>query len=244
MMKIKFAVVVMLMFLLTACGTAKEQTAESKDEKTKSTQEQSGSENPTTNGEYRQLTPGTKDYPKVEMVTSKGTIILELYPDVAPKAVENFLTHSKNGYYEGLSFHRVINDFMIQGGDPTGTGGGGESIFGKDFEDEFSDEVYNLRGALSMANSGPNTNGSQFFIVQKKSVEPDLQQEIEKLGYPEEISKAYSELGGTHWLDNNHTVFGHVIEGLDILDAIAGVEVGAREVPKKPVLIEKINVIE
>ena len=103
----------------------------------------------------------------VVMNTTLGPIKIKLFPDIAPKTVENFLTHAENGYYDGIIFHRVMDDFMIQGGDPTGTGTGGESIYGGSFEDEFSEEVFHLRGALSMANAGPNTNGSQFFIVQK-----------------------------------------------------------------------------
>lgn len=100
-----------------------------------------------------------------------GTIDIKLFPDIAPLAVENFETHAKNGYYDGLTFHRVINDFMIQGGDPSGTGGGGSSIWGESFVDEFSDSARNFTGALSMANIGmPDTNGSQFFIVNAPSV--------------------------------------------------------------------------
>ena len=107
------------------------------------------------------------------MHTSLGDISIRLFPDKAPKTVENFVTHAKNGYYDGLKFHRVINDFMIQGGDPRGNGTGGESIWGDSFEDEFDVELHNLRGALSMANAGPNTNGSQFFIVQCKDTVTD-----------------------------------------------------------------------
>jgi peptidyl-prolyl cis-trans isomerase B (cyclophilin B) len=100
------------------------------------------------------------------MHTSMGDISLRFFPEAAPKTVENFLTHAKNGYYDGLTFHRVINDFMIQGGDPNGNGTGGESIYGESFEDEFSDHLFNIRGSVSMANSGQDTNGSQFFINQ------------------------------------------------------------------------------
>lgn len=102
------------------------------------------------------------------MHTSMGDISIRFFPEAAPKAVENFLTHAENGYYNGQTFHRVANDFMIQGGDPTATGRGGESIWGKSFQDEFDQKLMNLRGALSMANSGPSTNGSQFFINQSK----------------------------------------------------------------------------
>lgn len=101
------------------------------------------------------------------METSEGTIKIRFFPEAAPKTVENFITHAKEGYYNGLTFHRVINDFMIQGGDPLGTGTGGESIYGEKFEDEFSNKLFNIRGSISMANSGPDTNGSQFFINQK-----------------------------------------------------------------------------
>lgn len=108
--------------------------------------------------------------------TSKGDIYLRLFPEAAPKAVENFKTHIKNGYYNGILFHRVAKDFMIQGGDPTATGRGGESIWGQDFEDEFSEKLLNITGALSMANSGVNTNGSQFFINQCISEYSDASQ--------------------------------------------------------------------
>ena len=98
------------------------------------------------------------------MTTNMGQIKIRFFPEVAPKAVENFKTHSKDGYYNGVIFHRVIEDFMIQSGDPNGNGTGGESIWGGSFEDEFSDKLFNITGSLSMANAGPNTNGSQFFI--------------------------------------------------------------------------------
>ncbi len=106
--------------------------------------------------------------PKATLHTTMGDIEIAFFPEYAPKTVENFLTHAKEGYYDGLIFHRVINDFMIQGGDPQGTGIGGESIWGEPFQDELSPQLYNFRGAISMANSGVDTNGSQFFIVQSK----------------------------------------------------------------------------
>ena len=107
----------------------------------------------------------------VTMHTNFGDVKFLMFPEVAPKTVENFTTHAKESYYDGLIFHRVIDGFMIQGGDPTGTGRGGESIWGDAFEDEFSPEAHNFRGALSMANAGPDTNGSQFFIVQAGPVD-------------------------------------------------------------------------
>ena len=108
--------------------------------------------------------------PKATIKTNHGDIVIQLFPEQAPKTVENFITLAKQGYYDGVTFHRVIPEFMIQGGDPTGTGAGGQSSFGAPFEDEFSRELFNFNGALSMANAGPNTNGSQFFIVSATQV--------------------------------------------------------------------------
>ena len=177
--------------------------------------------------------------------TNMGEIKIKLFPEFAPKAVENFTTHAKNGYYNGLIFHRVINDFMIQGGDPLGTGTGGQSIWGHSFEDEFTGELHNLRGALSMANAGPNTNGSQFFIVQAKEVPEDLLDQMRSARedlFPTECIEAYEEMGGTPWLDFRHTVFGQVVEGIDVVDSIANVEVGTADKPLEDVIIETITV--
>lgn len=177
------------------------------------------------------------------MQTNMGDIKIRLFPEVAPKAVENFISHAENGYYDGLIFHRVINDFMIQGGDPTGTGRGGESIYGHSFEDEFDLSARNYRGALSMANAGPNTNGSQFFIVQAKSVDDGLISQMEELanrGFPEEVTENYKKIGGTPWLDFKHTVFGQVFEGMDVVDNIAQIKVGPQDKPVNDVIIEKI----
>ncbi len=127
------------------------------------------------NGVFPQLSSEVLENEKlVEMETTKGMIKIKLFTEYAPKAVENFVKHSEEGYYDGLIFHRVIKDFIIHGGDPNGNGTGGESIYGTPFEDEFSSNLYNIRGALSMANTGANTNGSQFFIVQKKTLDPSM----------------------------------------------------------------------
>ena len=179
------------------------------------------------------------------MHTNMGDIEFKLFPKEAPRAVENFTTHAKNGYYNGIVFHRVIKDFMIQGGDPTATGMGGESIWGENFEDEFDPTLHNLRGALSMANAGPGTNGSQFFIVEAKEVPQNMLSQMRSLsdrGFPEDITKAYEELGGTPWLDFHHTVFGQVISGMDVVEKIAFVPVDERDKPIDDVVIESIEI--
>lgn len=179
----------------------------------------------------------------VVMNTTLGPIKIKLFPELAPKTVENFLTHAENGYYDGIIFHRVIEDFMIQGGDPTGTGMGGESIYGDTFEDEFTMNLFNLNGALSMANAGPGTNGSQFFIVQA-SAAPGSADQMKKGGWPDEIAEAYAEMGGTPHLDQKHTVFGQVIEGMDTVNTIAKVKKGAQDKPVEDVSIESIEILQ
>ena len=175
--------------------------------------------------------------------TNHGDMRIKLFPEHAPKTVANFIALSKDGYYDGVIFHRIIKDFMIQGGDPTGTGMGGESIYGESFEDEFSEELYNVRGALSMANAGPNTNGSQFFIVQNQHL-PYSKKEIARGGWPEPIAEIYAEQGGTPHLDRRHTVFGQLADeaSYEVLDAIAGVETGAMDKPVDDVVIETIEI--
>ncbi len=180
----------------------------------------------------------------ITMSTTLGDIRIRMFPEYAPKAVENFVTHAKNGYYNGIKFHRVIPDFMIQGGDPNGTGMGGESIWGGTFEDEFSPELHNLRGALSMANAGPGTNGSQFFIVQAKDVPAQMLDQMKDLPdhFPAECAEAYAKLGGTPWLDYRHSVFGQVVDGMDVVDAISAVKTGRNDMPVDDVLINSITV--
>ncbi len=176
--------------------------------------------------------------------TNMGDISVRLFSDLVPKTVENFVTHAKNGYYNGIIFHRVINNFMIQGGDPTGTGRGGESIWGRSFKDEFAVELHNVRGALSMANAGPNTNGSQFFIVQSKEIDSSLLSQMKNIpdSFPENIVNAYAENGGTPWLDFKHSVFGQVFDGMDVVDKIAGVKVDMLDKPFDDVVIENIDI--
>ncbi|MBF7058480.1 peptidylprolyl isomerase [Weissella confusa] len=179
--------------------------------------------------------------PVAVLETTKGTVKIQLFPAQAPKTVENFVGLIEKGYYDGIIFHRVISDFMIQGGDPTGTGMGGESLWGDSFEDEFSDEVFNLRGALSMANAGPNTNGSQFFIVQASRVPANMLRQLKGL-VPDEVVSEYGEQGGTPWLDKRHTVFGHVIEGMDVVDDMAKVRVNYADKPLEDIKIIKATI--
>jgi peptidyl-prolyl cis-trans isomerase B (cyclophilin B) len=143
--------------------------------------------------------------------TNHGPIHVELYPDDAPKTVDNFVKLANDGFYDRVIFHRVIPDFMIQGGDPTGTGSGGP---GYSFEDEFNDHKVE-RGALAMANAGPNTNGSQFFIVTTEAAS---------------------------WLDGKHTVFGRVTDGMQVVDKISGLPRDARDKPHEDVVIESVSV--
>src|SRR6184192_4149415 len=145
------------------------------------------------------------------MHTNHGAIEVELFDEDAPKTVENFRKLAEDGFYDGVTFHRVIPDFMVQGGDPTGTGTGGP---GYTFEDEFNEHKVE-RGALAMANAGPNTNGSQFFIVTTQAAP---------------------------WLDGKHTVFGRVTEGMDAVDSISAAETDANDKPREAVTIERLEV--
>jgi peptidyl-prolyl cis-trans isomerase B (cyclophilin B) len=192
----------------------------------------------------------TLTYPQTDLANYNGTIAtihtnlgdltVKLFDDVAPKTVKNFVELAETGYYDGVIFHRIIRDFMIQGGDPTGTGMGGASIYGEKFEDEFSDKAFNIRGALSMANAGPNTNGSQFFIVENQNLPYD-KSALVKGGWPEEIAELYLE-GGTPHLDGRHTVFGQLVDAasFETLDRIAKAPTGAQDKPKDA--IEMISI--
>ncbi|MDD5924168.1 MAG: peptidylprolyl isomerase [Clostridia bacterium] len=219
--------------------------------------------------------------------TSLGDIKMKFFPDEAPKTVENFITHAKDGYYDGLTFHRVMEGFMIQGGDPNGNGTGGESIWGDSFEDEFSENVVNVYGSVAMANSGANTNGSQFFINQSHSPESidwdsiaenlkQFEDYLESLKgqysdadidlykqqsynaffdpslVPDNIKLMYEKYGGNYFLDGafntinrGHAVFAQVFDGMDVVNAIAAVEVDAdSSKPINDVIINSIEITE
>lgn len=192
---------------------------------------------------YPQLNLAAVEGPVATFKTNKGDFAIKLFPKQAPKTVENFLGLVAKNYYDGIIFHRVIKDFMIQGGDPTRTGMGGQSLWGAPFEDEFSNELFNIRGALSMANAGPATNGSQFFIVQNQNMPAQMEEQMVAAGYPKEIIEAYRQ-GGTPWLDHRHTVFGQVVSGMEIVDEIANVETGIQDKPVEDVVIKTIEISE
>ncbi len=147
------------------------------------------------------------------MTTNHGDIVIELFDEDAPKTVGNFKQLAGQGFYDGLAFHRIIKDFMIQGGDPKGDGTGGP---GYTFEDEFNQHKI-VRGALAMANAGPNTNGSQFFLVTTEAAP---------------------------WLDGKHTVFGEISSGMDVVDKLEGLDTDGRDRPKQPATIEKLTITE
>jgi len=152
--------------------------------------------------------------PRATIDTNKGTIVIELYQDKAPKTVQNFITLAKKGFYNGIIFHRVIPGFMLQTGDPTGTGTGGP---GYSFEDEFAPDLHHdAAGVVSMANAGPNTNGSQFFIT----------------------------LAATHWLDGKHAIFGHVVEGQSVVEQIGAVERNGQDRPLQDIVMKQVTIQE
>jgi peptidylprolyl isomerase len=153
--------------------------------------------------------------PIAEIETNQGTFVVTLRPDIAPKATENFIKHAQEGYYDGVIFHRVIKNFMIQGGDPTGTGRGGQSIWGVPFEDEVTEAVkFDRPGLLAMANAGPKTNGSQFFIT----------------------------TAATPWLNNKHTIFGEVTKGYEVVEKIESTKTGAGDRPLEEMKIIHIQI--
>ncbi len=219
-----------------------------------------------------QLTAPEKGEEIIVLKTTMGYIKLRVFPDEAPKAVENFITHARNGYYDGVIFHRIIENFMIQGGDPDGTGSGGESIWGGGFGYE-KNNLRHFKGALAMAHSSlPDSNGSQFYIVQNSDAssmsdllemqdEPAHQllqqrqvQALDENGntlywrdiFPTDVLNEYIKSGGSYHLDlqynlDGHTVFGHVIEGMDVVDAIAAVPVDGSGKPDTDVVIERVE---
>lgn len=296
MKKLSIILAALLCLTMAACGEGKSSSSEPSSDPSASSVPMS--DIPIPDPDYATKPVVLKQFeeptgPVATMKTTLGDIEIMLFPEEAPKAVENFITHAQNGYYEGIIFHRVIDGFMIQGGDPDGIGTGGTSIWGNQFEDEFSDNLHNFRGALSMANAGPDTNGSQFFIMQAPTapamegyedyvysqylvhnarkriaqLSEQFKDDDEAAGYinaeqakldkqladgtpadyVERMSPViakYNEVGGSPNLDNKHTVFGHVISGMEVVDQIAKVQTGENDKPVEDIKILSITIKE
>lgn len=191
-------------------------------------------------------------YPQLQIEDEKGTIVVlhtdkgditaKLFDDLAPKTVKNFIELAKKGYYDNMLFYKVIPNMMIQTGDPTGTGSGGDSIYGDSFEDEYNKWVYNFNGALSMANDGVDSNRSRFLIVTAQKLHPGEAKEMKQAGYPDEVIEHYEKMGGLPWFDQRHTVFGQVMSGMDVAKEITGVRRDLNDKPLEDVLLKSIEI--
>lgn len=185
----------------------------------------------------------------VMTIKGKGTVKIKLFPELLPKACANFVGLASKGYYDGLSFHRIIKDFMIQGGDPKGNGTGGESVWGGQFDGGYSKYLYHVNGALAYANSGSTaTDGSQFYIVVGSQFPEEYLENVTKgrsNDYHSSVAKAYAENGGTPWLDYMYTVFGQVFEGMDVINSIcANTETNANDKPLEDIIIDKVEIVK
>lgn len=191
---------------------------------------------------------------KIAVITVKdyGTIKIHLFPEYAPKAVENFIGLAEMGYYDELIFHRIIESFVIQGGDPKGDGTGGNSIWGGDFDLESTPSLYHFTGAVAYAHAQNGGNGSQFYIVNTPEgmsydgaqATPITDEVMSNFSYTSDINELYKEKGGLPFLDGGYTVFGQVIEGMDVVYAISAVDTNSSDMPTKQVVIEKVEIIE
>lgn len=245
-------IVLLLVFVLTGCDNKKDNNTKENNLNTSNNVSENQNENRDVNYEEAAIkqmeSPKNGETIAIIKVKDYGDIKVKFFEDVAPKAVENFITHAENGYYDGVTFHRVIDEFMIQGGDPTGTDRGGESIWGEGFGEELSLEIVPYRGSLCMASTGYGTNGigSQFFITQANYSE-NMAAMMKQGGYPEDLIKQYEKYGGYMSLYLQYTVFGQVFEGMDIVDKIAKVEThttedGQADKPVNDVVIEKVEI--
>lgn len=259
---------VVMLFVLTGCGKKEDKKDENVDKVSTTSKKEENAENTVENKEDNESEKEEENMEEIDLNTfdftvaadkqlampEKGETIaimhvkgygemhMKFFKDVAPKAVENFITHAKEGYYDGLTFHRVINEFMIQGGDPEGTGMGGESIWGKGFGVELHPSLVPYRGSLCMAMSSlPDSIGSQFFITQAHYDE-QMKETLEYYGYPAKLLEEYKENGGYLSLYLQYTVFGQVYQGLDVLDKIAAVSTDSNDKPLEDVIIEKIEI--
>lgn len=248
----------MLLFVLTGCGN--DEVANNATNTSKNTTSKNTANTSTTNNTSKEESNVSVDYEeatKKQMampedgetvatihIKNYGDVKVKFFEEVAPKAVENFVTHAKEGYYDGVTFHRVINEFMIQGGDPLGNGTGGESIWGTDFEEELDPELVPYRGSLCMASRGLQNSpslGSQFFITQA-NYDESMMSYMQMYGYPSDLLEQYKTYGGYLSLYQQYTVFGQVYEGMDVVDQIAKVETDVNDKPVEDVIIESIDV--
>lgn len=258
-------VLFVMLFVLTGCSNEEEKVTTTSKNEVNNVSENTNSENKTesstrvvdtidykTAAEKQMKLPEKGETIAIMKVKNFGEIKIKFFKDVAPKAVENFVTHAQNGYYDGVSFHRVINEFMIQGGDPKGDGTGGESIWGEGFAEELDYELVPYRGSLCMASSGTGTSslGSQFFITQGH-YDAEMETYLKQGGYPEKLLEQYKIYGGYPSLYLGYTVFGQVYEGMDVVDRIAAVETEQendrtngkiQDKPLTDVIIEKIEI--
>ena len=257
---ISIFIVLIMLFALTGCKNQENELTKTTSNENKIQTEQNETNN-TENSESeiekmdyklsaeKQMSlPNEGDTVAIIKVKNFGEIKVKFFEDVAPKAVENFVTHAKEGYYDGVTFHRVIEEFMIQGGDPKGTGRGGESIWGRGFAEELSYELVPYRGSLCMASAGTGTSslGSQFFITQA-NYDESMANYLKQYGYPEDLLEQYKQYGGYLSLYLQYTVFGQVYEGMEVVDNIAKVKThttsnGQADKPVEDVIIEKIEV--
>lgn len=179
---------------------------------------------------------------KVMIATNFGNIKLVLYPNLAPMAVENFVELSKEGYYNGLSFDKIVKDYYIQAGISQDNPENARSIWDKPFPNELSLNLWNFKGALGMASSEKNENECQFYIIQAGELSQDSINAMEKANFPKKVMDKYKEVGGAPWLDGKHTVFGHITSGIDIVNRIANADVNSQNKPTQPVIIQEIIV--
>ena len=246
-------IAVLLLFTLTACNDTKSTnkasnntaTNTSKTNNSTKKEESKVSVDYAAAAEKQMAAPNKGETIAIIHIKNYGEVRVKFFDEVAPKAVENFTTHAKNGYYNGVTFHRVINEFMIQGGDPLGNGTGGQSIWGEDFAEELSEELVPYRGSLCMASRGLQNSpslGSQFFITQAHYDE-QMASYMQGYGYPADLMEQYKKYGGYLSLYQQYTVFGQVYEGMDVVDKVAAVQTDETDKPVEKVVIENIEVM-
>ncbi len=213
--------ILLICILMTACSSKKEE--------------------PVTDGPMQLRTPCEGDTVAI-IKTSMGEFGVALFPQYAPKTVNNFVTLAESGYYNGLLIHRVEKDFVIQGGDPTDIGDGGSSATGKPLPDEYSPELHNFTGSVGMAKETDDALGSQFYIICGSSVNSDVMNALKEAEYPQEYLDAYSKTGGWPQLDNRYTVFGQIYYGLDVAMKINEVQTDEYSRPVKDIEIESVTI--